>query len=80
MAYKKQVNKPICKNSLDRAGHFVLCTLEAQEVTTNGVYRLLYATVDSPCLRDLTSMETTAQSINFSGIVHAQFAEGLHFY
>ena len=41
----KKAKKPIWKTStgLPRPGSLALCTLEAHEVTTNGVYRLPHA-------------------------------------
>ena len=43
---EKQVNKPISKLAqayIPRLGPLALCTLEAQEVTMKGVYRLTHA-------------------------------------
>jgi hypothetical protein len=44
--HEKQVDKPISKSAqayVPLPGPLALCTLEAQEVTTNGVHRLLHA-------------------------------------
>ena len=42
---REKAKKPICiiKLGLPLPGSLSLCTLEAQEVTTKGVYRLLHA-------------------------------------
>ena len=42
VAVREQANMQIC-TGLPRPGPLSLCTLEAQEVTTEGVYRLSYA-------------------------------------
>ena len=82
-----QAKKPICfiALGLSRPDPLALFTLEAQEVTTTGVY-VLSTTVASPC-QTLCEQLAWRPRVNsytlpnplISGTVHAQCAEGLHF-
>ena len=62
---------------------FALRTLEAQKVSTDGVYRLPHVLASScQILRELLADRKTTYygpSPSISGIALSQFAEGLHF-